>query len=113
MLRAAIVVTPLFLAAARRVFLRERANMLSAFLFAPRERRVKLLLSYGSNEREANELLDSVDRDRMAFVKLYFDKEWPYRPLYHFMLNSALGEELPVATILNLMETLNKKEKSA
>jgi hypothetical protein len=44
------------------------------------------------------------------FVKHYFHVEWPYRPAYHTMLNAALGDDLVLTTILNLMDALNKKE---
>jgi hypothetical protein len=39
--------------------------------------------------------------------------EWPYRPAYHAMLNSALGDDFILATIQNLLDALNKKEASA
>lgn len=93
-------------------FLRDRADTLVVFLFASRERRLKHVLALTKNEKEANELVDSVDRDRAAFVKHYFSKEWPHRPLYDVMLNTALGEGLTIVTILNLMDALNKKETS-
>jgi uncharacterized protein len=93
-------------------FLRDRAGTLTVFLFAPREFKFKLLLAHGQNEKEANELLDTVDQDRVAFVKHYFGKEWPHRPLYHAMLNTALGDDLTMVGILNLMEAVNKRETS-
>ena len=34
------------------------------FLFAPREFKFRFVLSHTKNEAEANELLDTVDRDR-------------------------------------------------
>jgi hypothetical protein len=44
------------------------------------------------------------------FVKHYLRVEWPHRPSYHAMLNAALGDDLVLTTILNLMDALNKKE---
>jgi hypothetical protein len=93
-------------------FLRDRADTLRLFLFASREHKLPLVLAHTNDEREANELLDAVDRDRAAFVKHYFDRDWPHRPLYHAMFNTALGKELTVAAILNLMEALNRKATS-
>ncbi len=58
-------------------------------------------------------MVDSVDRNRRAFVKHYFGVDWPYRPAYHAMLNSALGDDFVLATIQNLMDALNKKGASA
>jgi hypothetical protein len=38
--------------------------------------------------------------------------EWPLRSAYHVILNAALGDDLVLATILHLMDALNKKETS-
>ncbi|MGA2602817.1 MAG: cytidylate kinase-like family protein [Verrucomicrobiia bacterium] len=93
-------------------FLRDRADTLRVFLFAPREFKFRFVLTHTKNAAEANELLDSIDRDRKDFLKHYFGVEWPHRPLYHTMLNTALGNDLVLATILHLMDALNKKETS-
>jgi cytidylate kinase len=93
-------------------FLRQRTDTLRVFLFAPREFKLRFLQTQTKSETRANELLDSVDRNRRAFVKHYFRVEWPYRPAYHAMLNSALGDDFILATIQNLMDALNKKETS-
>jgi cytidylate kinase len=93
-------------------FLRQRPDVLRVFLFATREFKLRFLLSQAQNEAGANELLDTVDRDRKMFVKHYFGAEWPHRSSYHAMLNAALGDDLVLATILNLMDALNKKETS-
>ena len=93
-------------------FLRERADTLRVFLFAPREFKFHFLLGHTQNEAKANELLDTVDRDRKMFVKHYLRVEWPHRPAYHAMLNAALGDDLILATILDLMDAINKKEAS-
>ena len=91
-------------------FLRDRADTLRVFLFAPREYRLKRVLALTKNEKEADELVDSVDQDRVAFVKHYFGKDWPYRPLYHAMLNTAVGDDITIDAIVNLMTALNQKE---
>jgi cytidylate kinase len=94
-------------------FLRERTDTLRVFLFAPREFKFRFLLGHTHNEAKANELLDTVDHNRKMFVKHYFGVEWPHRSAYHAMLNAALGNDLVLATILNLMDALNKKEPSS
>jgi cytidylate kinase len=93
-------------------FLRQRADTLRVFLFASREFKFRFLLSHTQDEAKANELLDTVDRDRKMFVKHYFGVEWPLRSAYHVILNAALGDDLVLATILHLMDALNKKETS-
>jgi cytidylate kinase len=94
-------------------FLRQRTDTLRVFLFAPREFKLHFLQTQTKSEAKARELLDSVDHNRRAFVKHYFRVEWPYRPAYHAMLNSALGDDFILATIQNLLDALNKKEGSA
>jgi len=94
-------------------FLRDRKDTLRVFLFAPRAFKFHFLKAHTKSEAEANELLDSIDRDRKDFVKHYFGAEWPLRSLYHAMINTEIGEDLVLATILNLMDALNKKEVSA
>jgi len=49
-------------------FLRDRADTLRVFLFAPREFKFRRVLTRTKNEAEANELLDSIDRDRKHFL---------------------------------------------
>jgi hypothetical protein len=49
--------------------------------------------------------VENVDKERMAYIKHYFNNEWPTRSLYHLMINTAVGDENVVATILNSMQT--------
>ena len=93
-------------------FLRERADTLTVFLFAPRDYKLRRILKDSKDAEEAEELVDAVDQDRVAFIKHYFGKDWPYRPFYDLMLNTAHGEDLTIDTILHLMEALNQKEAS-
>ncbi len=94
-------------------FLRERTDTLRVFLFASREFKIHSLQTQTKSEAKAAELVDTVDHNRRAFVKHYFRVEWPYRPAYHTMLNSALGDDFVLATIQSLLDALNKKEASA
>jgi cytidylate kinase len=55
---------------------------------------------------QAEELVDSVDRERIAFVKHYFDADWPTRSLYHVMINTAIGNESVIQTILHTMHRI-------
>jgi cytidylate kinase len=89
-------------------FLRQRADAFHVFLYAPYTEKLNRLLKVGKNEREARELLDTIDRDRMTFVKRYFDADWPTRCLYHMMINTAVGNENAIATILSTMRTLER-----
>jgi Cytidylate kinase-like family len=90
-------------------FLRDRTDTLRVFLYAPREDKVRRLLSRGKNETEAEELADTVDRERADFIAKYFGVEWPNRPVYHTMINTSIGDETVVHMILDFMKTIDAK----
>lgn len=87
-------------------FLRERGDVFRVFLYAPYSEKMHRLKALGNSERNAEELLDTIDRERIEFVKKYFDADWPTRCLYHMMINTAIGNENVMDTILNTMHTL-------
>jgi len=86
-------------------FLKDRNDTLRVFLYAPRENKVRRLLGRGKSENEAHELVDNVDRERRDFIAKYFGVEWPNRPLYHTMINTAIGDAAVVQVIVNFMKT--------
>ena len=85
-------------------FLRNREDAFHVFLYAPHEEKMRRVVEWGKSKREAAELLATVDRDRAAFVRKYYSKEWPDRYLYHMMLNVSLGDEAAIETILSGIE---------
>jgi len=87
-------------------FLRERTDTFHVFLYAPRAEKLRRIQDQGTREREAEELVDTVDRERIEFVKHYFGADWPTRSLYHLMINTVVGDENVVSTILQSMKTL-------
>lgn len=87
-------------------FLRDRADSLRIFLYAPREAKVRRLEAEGMKAAEAEHLVDTVDQERSAFVEKYFHLEWPHRSVYHAMLNTSMGVENVLRAILKLKETL-------
>ena len=90
-------------------FLRNRQDTLRVFLYAPREDKVRRLLARGKSEKEAEQLVDTVDRERVDFIQKYFHTEWPDRSIYHTMINTAIGDEAVLHMILDLMETLDTR----
>jgi cytidylate kinase len=84
-------------------FLRERPDAFHVFLYAPRAEKLRRLQEDGCTCSESEDLVDTVDRERMAYVKHYFNADWPTRSLYHLMLNTAMGNEAVIRTILNTM----------
>ena len=90
-------------------FLEDNPETLRVFLYAAREDKVRRVMAGGKTEREAQELVDTVDRDRIDFIQRYFRVEWPTRSLYHIMLNTSVGEENVVQTILQFMKTMEAR----
>jgi cytidylate kinase len=90
-------------------FLRGRDDTFHVFLYAPREEKIRRMVAEGVSEREAEELVESVDRERKAFIKHYFGADWPTRSLYHMMLNTAAGDDVVIPTIRDSMRRLEEK----
>jgi cytidylate kinase len=90
-------------------FLRESPDVFHVFLYAPRAEKLRRLRLIGHSDKEAEELVDTVDRDRIEFVKHYFGADWPTRCLYHMMINTAVGDESVISTILDSMQRLEQK----
>jgi cytidylate kinase len=87
-------------------FLRDRDDAFHVFLYAPRAEKLRRIQDSGTRKNEAEDLVDTVDRERIEFVKHYFGADWPTRSLYHVMLNTAMGDENVITTILHSMRTL-------
>ena len=94
-------------------FLREREDTFRVFLYAPRAEKMRRLVAGGTSHAEAEELVDNVDRERMAFIKHYFNADWPTRSLYHLMINTAMGDDKVIATILDTMHLVDQKPEAA
>jgi cytidylate kinase len=90
-------------------FLRNRPDTLRVFLYAPREAKVRRVIARGKSENEAQELVDSVDRERSDFIQKYFKVEWPDRAMYHAMVNTAIGDEVVVRMILDFMKAVDAR----
>lgn len=86
--------------------LRQRKDAFHVFLYAPRDFKINRL-SRRMKEKEAVELVDTIDRERAEFIKRYFNKDWPCRSLYHMMINTSYGINLAVETIVGAMKTLD------
>jgi cytidylate kinase len=90
-------------------FLRDREDTLRVFLYAPREEKMRRLLARGKSENEAEQLVDTVDRERVDFIAKYFGVEWPNLPLYHTMINTSIGDDTVVESIRNFMKTCDSR----
>ncbi|MFL6354813.1 MAG: AAA family ATPase [Bryobacteraceae bacterium] len=94
-------------------FLRNRQDTLRVFLYAPREEKVRRLLARGKSEKEAEQLVDTIDRDRADYIQQYFHVEWPNRAIYNTMINTVMGDEAVVRMILEFMKTLDARVTSS
>lgn len=90
-------------------FLRSRTDTLRVFLYAPRQEKVRRLLIRGKTQKEAEELVDTVDRERADFIQKYFKVEWPDRSIYHTMMNTAIGDQAVVNLILSFLRTYDAR----
>ncbi len=93
-------------------FLREHPDAFHVFLYAPRAEKIRRTIADGNSRAEAEDLVDSVDRERAAYIKHYFDADWPTRSLYHMMLNTAVGNEAVIQTILDTMRLVEGRPKA-
>lgn len=90
-------------------YLGRRPDVFHVFIYAPFEDRVRRVRSTGKTEKEATELVETVDRDRADFIKRYFDIEWPGRHRFHLMVNSGMGEETAANVILDTLAEYSKR----
>jgi len=94
-------------------FLRERADTFRVFTYAPHDEKILRVLATGKGRDEAEDLVNNVDKERIAYVKHYFNADWPTRSLYHLMINTVIGDEKVIATILNGMEMLESHTRES
>lgn len=94
-------------------FLRNRPDAFHAFIYAPHEEKIRRLAALGKSREESEELIETVDAERAAFIKKYYGRIWPQRDLYHLMLNSKIGNEAAVHAILHGIELLEKNAAHA
>jgi cytidylate kinase len=89
-------------------YLHDLSDAFHVFVYAPFEEKVSRLQQMGKSEQEAIELTETVDRDRAAFIKQHFGMDWPPREYFHLMINSTMGDESVVHTILDAMKAVQK-----
>jgi cytidylate kinase len=90
-------------------FLRDREDTFRVFAYAPHEEKIRRVLAMGRKREEAEDLVNNVDKERIAYIKHYFNCDWPTRSLYHLMINTVVGDESVIATILDSMQRLETR----
>jgi cytidylate kinase len=94
-------------------YLTDRPDAFHVFVYAPFHAKVQRLRAEGRTESDAKNLAETVDQDRAAFIKQYFGVEWPDRHRFHLMINSSIGEETVIETILNGISMYEKEAAAA
>jgi cytidylate kinase len=93
-------------------FLRERSDTLTVFFYASRPEKIRRVMRDGKSRSEAEDLVDHVDRDRIAFVKHYFNADWPYRPFYDLMVNTEMGDAAVIDIVSSAMQRIQSASES-
>jgi hypothetical protein len=78
-------------------------------VYGSREKKIERLVRLKMKEKDAVEMVDTIDKERSAFVRKYFNAEWPCRRLYHLMLNSDSGIEHVTNTVVATMDSLERE----
>jgi cytidylate kinase len=89
-------------------YLQDRSDAFHVFVYAPRKDKVRRLRARGKSDSDAAHLADTVDQERAAFIREYFGVEWPGRSRFHLMVNSTMGVEAAVETIVHNIAVLDK-----
>ena len=89
-------------------YLQDRPDAFHVFVYAPRKDKIRRLRARGKSEADAVQLAENVDQERAAFIKQYFGVEWPDRHKFNLMINSSMGEESAVETIVHTIALARK-----
>jgi cytidylate kinase len=91
--------------------LRQQPDTFHVFLYAPRAEKIRRLKESGRCPKgtDIEGLVDTIDRERITFVKHYFGADWPTRSLYHMMVNTAIGNDNVISAIMHTMQDLDKR----
>jgi cytidylate kinase len=92
--------------------LHDRPDAFHVFMYAPFEDKVRRLRAAGKSEAEAIDLAETVDRDRAAYIKQFFELDWPSREYFHIMINTTMGDERVVEAILHSVALLQEQPAS-
>ncbi|HEX9409607.1 MAG TPA: cytidylate kinase-like family protein [Methylomirabilota bacterium] len=94
-------------------FLSDRPDAYHVFVYAPYEEKIRRERAAGRSAADAAELVETVDLERAAFIKRYFARDWPNRPLYDLMLNSKMGDDRAVETIVGGIRVFDEASGAA
>ncbi len=87
-------------------FLRDRKDVFRTFLYASRTSKIHRLILAGAPQEKAITEVDTIDRDRAAFVKRYLKLNWPEYPLYDAMFNTERGDSYVAEMLAHCVQQL-------
>ncbi len=85
--------------------LRNRADVLHVFVFAPLEYRMERLRRRYASEKEVMKAIARVDEERAAYIREFHDTEWKDPSLYHLWINGTIGIESAAEMIVNAVKS--------
>jgi cytidylate kinase len=92
-------------------FLRDRKDVFRTFLYASRTYKIHRLITAGSPEGKAITDVDTMDRDRAAFVKEYLKLNWPGYQLYDAMLSTERGDSYVAEVLAHCVRQIASHEQ--
>jgi NADH:ubiquinone reductase (H+-translocating) len=73
-------------------FLHNHKDVFRVFLYASRTSKIDRLIAAGIPPKKAISDVDTIDRDRAAFIKRYLKLKWPEHHLYDAMFSTERGD---------------------
>jgi cytidylate kinase len=87
-------------------FLRDRKDVFRTFLYASRTSKIHRLITAGTPQEKAITDVDTIDRDRAAFIKRYLNLKWPDIHLYDAMFNTERGDSFVAETLAHCVQQI-------
>lgn len=84
---------------AAQCILHGRPDTFHVFVYASREERMRRVQDRTGQGEDAAAVLDTMDRERAAYIRHYYESEWMDRRWYHLMINSTIGTEAAACAI--------------
>ncbi|MGA9882996.1 MAG: cytidylate kinase-like family protein [Candidatus Acidiferrales bacterium] len=85
-------------------FLRDRKDVFRVFLYASRSSKIQRLIAAGASQEKAITDVDTIDRDRAAFIKKYLKLKWPERGIYDAMFNTERGDSYVAEMLVHCVQ---------
>lgn len=90
--------------------LNDRKNVLTLFIFAPKEERIKRIMKVENvDEEQAKRMIRHYDKLRKRYHEHYAQGKWGEARNYHLTINSAIDIDNVVEALARLVVNLNAK----